>query len=104
MEHITHLFAFINCSWYFFLFFSFFLSALSACLPPHRLQLRRDVPSISAAQPEGSPEASTPTDTAVEEGEGGGPEGKIDGDAEEEAPKGASLAQEKSAKQDGVCG
>ncbi|XP_038581138.1 RNA cytosine-C(5)-methyltransferase NSUN2-like [Micropterus salmoides] len=67
-------------------------------------KLRRDVPSISAAQPEGSPEASTPTDTAVEEGEGGGPEGKIDGDAEEEAPKGASLAQEKSAKQDGVCG
>ncbi|XP_045913860.1 RNA cytosine C(5)-methyltransferase NSUN2 isoform X2 [Micropterus dolomieu] len=67
-------------------------------------KLRRDVPSISAAQPEGSPEASTPADTAVEEGEGGGPEGKIDGDAEEEAPKGASLAQETSAKQDGVCG
>lgn len=33
-----------------------------------------------------------------------GPEGKIDGEAEEEAPKGAAVAQESTAKQDGVCG
>lgn len=86
---------------------TFFLhSSLSAHLPPRRLQLRKDVSSISAAQTGGSPAASTPVDTphlpesAEEEGEGGGPEGRVD----EEAPKGASLAQETAAKQDGVCG
>uniref|UniRef100_A0A8D0AKW4 tRNA (cytosine(34)-C(5))-methyltransferase n=1 Tax=Sander lucioperca TaxID=283035 RepID=A0A8D0AKW4_SANLU len=40
--------------------------------------------------------------TAVEEGEG--PEGKVDREAEEEATKGASSAQETTAKQDGACG
>lgn len=69
-------------------------------------KLRKDVSSSSAAQTEASPAALTPTDTprlpdsAVEEAEGGGLEGKVD----EEAPKGAPLAQETSAKQDGVCG
>lgn len=72
------------------------------------LQLRKDVSSSSAAQTEGSSAASTPADTprlpesAVEEGEG--PEGKVDREAEEEATKGASSAQETTAKQDGACG
>ncbi len=91
---ITHLFSFTNHSWD-------FLSSLSAHLPPRRLQLRKDVSSISAAQTGGSPAASTPAD-AVEEGEGGG--GGTEGRVDEEAPKGASLAQEAAAKQDGVCG
>ncbi|XP_042362227.1 RNA cytosine C(5)-methyltransferase NSUN2 [Plectropomus leopardus] len=73
-------------------------------------KLRKDVSSSSAAQTEGSPAASTPADTALlpqsaaEEVEGGGPQGKVGKEAEEEAPKGASLAQETTAKQDGVCG
>ncbi|XP_044026900.1 RNA cytosine C(5)-methyltransferase NSUN2 [Siniperca chuatsi] len=73
-------------------------------------KLRMDISSISVGQAGRSPAASTPTDTpclpesTVEEGEGGGPEGKVDVEAEEEAPKGASLAQETTAKQDGVCG
>ncbi|XP_031709640.1 RNA cytosine C(5)-methyltransferase NSUN2 [Anarrhichthys ocellatus] len=73
-------------------------------------KLRKDVSSGSAAQTEGSPAASTPADaprlpeSAEGEGEGGGPEGKVDKEAEEEAPKGASSAQETTAKQDGVCG
>uniref|UniRef100_A0A3B4WSA8 tRNA (cytosine(34)-C(5))-methyltransferase n=1 Tax=Seriola lalandi dorsalis TaxID=1841481 RepID=A0A3B4WSA8_SERLL len=54
----------------------------------------------------GSPGASTPADTPhlPESVEGGGPGGKVSGEAEEEAPKGASLAQEATPKQDGVCG
>uniref|UniRef100_A0A8D0APC0 tRNA (cytosine(34)-C(5))-methyltransferase n=1 Tax=Sander lucioperca TaxID=283035 RepID=A0A8D0APC0_SANLU len=36
--------------------------------------------------------------------EGEGPEGKVDREAEEEATKGASSAQETTAKQDGACG
>lgn len=69
-------------------------------------QLRKDVSSSSAAQTECSPAATTPadaprlTESAGEEGEGGVAEGKV----EEEAPKGASLVQETSAKQEGVCG
>ncbi|XP_036948231.1 RNA cytosine C(5)-methyltransferase NSUN2 [Acanthopagrus latus] len=69
-------------------------------------KLRKDVSSLSAAQTGDSPAASTPVDTpclpesAMEEGQGGCPEGKVD----EEAPKGASLAQESAVKQDGVCG
>ncbi|XP_034401448.1 RNA cytosine C(5)-methyltransferase NSUN2 [Cyclopterus lumpus] len=72
-------------------------------------KLRKDVSSGSAAQTEGSPAASTPADAPrltesapveEEEREGGGPEG----DVEEEAPNGASSAQESAAKQDGVCG
>ncbi|XP_035537074.1 RNA cytosine C(5)-methyltransferase NSUN2 [Morone saxatilis] len=71
-------------------------------------KLRKEVSSLSAAQSGGSPAAPTPSETpclpkqAVEEGEVGGPEGKVDGEAEEEVPKGASLAQETAAKQ--VCG
>lgn len=71
-------------------------------------KLRKDVSSLPAAQAEGSPAAPTPADaprlpeSAVEEvGEAGGPEGEVDGEAGEEAPKGA---QETTAKQDGVCG
>ncbi|KAM6904344.1 RNA cytosine C(5)-methyltransferase NSUN2 [Lycodopsis pacificus] len=73
-------------------------------------KLRKDASSGSAAQTEGSPAASTPADaprlpeSAAGEGEGGDPEGKVDKEAEEEAPKGASSAQETTAKQDGVCG
>ncbi|XP_075968763.1 RNA cytosine C(5)-methyltransferase NSUN2 [Anarhichas minor] len=73
-------------------------------------KLRKDVSSGSAAQTEGSLAASTPADaprlpeSAAGEGEGGGPEGKVDKEAEEEAPKGASSAQETTAKQGGVCG
>ncbi|XP_054461857.1 RNA cytosine C(5)-methyltransferase NSUN2 [Anoplopoma fimbria] len=69
-------------------------------------KLRKDVSSGSALQTEGSPAASTPADAArlpesmEEGGKGGGPEGK----AEEEALKGASSAQESTARQDGVCG
>lgn len=102
---ISHLFSVTNHSW------DFVLSSLSAHLPPRRLQLRRDVSSLSAAQTGDSPAASTPVDTPClpesameEEGQGGCPEGKVDGEAEEEAPKGASLAQESAVKQDGVCG
>ena len=97
---ISHLFSVTNHSW------DFVLSSLSAHLPPRRLQLRKDVSSLSAAQTGDSPTASTPVDTpclpesAMEEGQGGCPEGKVD----EEAPKGASLAQESAVKQDGVCG
>lgn len=78
---------------------------------PYRLQLRKEASSLSAAQSGDSPAASTPADTtphlpesAAEEAEVEGPEGKIDGEAEEEAPKGAAVAQESTAKQDGVCG
>ncbi|XP_037651965.1 RNA cytosine C(5)-methyltransferase NSUN2 [Sebastes umbrosus] len=77
-------------------------------------KLRKDISSSSAAQTEGTPSASTPADTPClpesaveeeeEEGDGEGPEGKLEKEAEEEAPKGASLAQERAAKQDGVCG
>nr|XP_046272886.1 RNA cytosine C(5)-methyltransferase NSUN2 [Scatophagus argus] len=69
-------------------------------------KLRKDVSSLSAAQTVGSSEASTPADTphlpenALGEGEGAGAEGKV----YEEAPKGASLAQEATAIRDGVCG
>lgn len=71
-------------------------------------KLRKDVSSLPAAQAESSPAAPTPVDaphlpeSAVEEvGEAGGPEGEVDGEAGEEAPKGA---HETTAKQDGVCG
>ncbi|TMS17941.1 tRNA (cytosine(34)-C(5))-methyltransferase [Larimichthys crocea] len=74
-------------------------------------KLRKEASSLSAAQSGDSPAASTPADTtphlpesAAEEAEVEGPEGKIDGEAEEEAPKGAAVAQESTAKQDGVCG
>ncbi|KAF0047650.1 hypothetical protein F2P81_001283 [Scophthalmus maximus] len=72
-------------------------------------KMRKDVSSSSAAQTGGSPAASLPTDAPhlaeSVEGEGGGPERKLGGEAEEEeAFKGASLAQETAAKQDGVCG
>lgn len=102
---IIHLFSSTNRSWDFLP-----LSSLSAHHPAGRLQLRKDVPSSSDAQTGGSAAASTPADTprlpesAVEEGEGGDPEGKVDGEAEQDAPKGASLAQETTPKQDGVCG
>lgn len=54
--------------------------------------------------------ASTPTDilhlpdTAVKEGEGRDPEGKVEMEAETETPKGAPLAQETPTTQDRVCG
>lgn len=69
-----------------------------------RLQLRKDVSSSSS-----SPAASNPADTPHQperaKEEGGGPGGKVSGEAAEEAaPKGAALAQEKTAKQDQVCG
>ncbi|KAM9384028.1 RNA cytosine C(5)-methyltransferase NSUN2 [Pholidichthys leucotaenia] len=75
-------------------------------------KLRKDVSSCPAAQTEGSPLVPSPVDaphplpeSSQEEVEGGGPEGKVDREAEEdEASKGASLAQEANAKQDGVCG
>ncbi|KAK2830121.1 hypothetical protein Q5P01_018052 [Channa striata] len=73
-------------------------------------KLRKDLSSSSAAQTGGSQAASTPAGTphlpesAVGEQEVEGPKGTIDGEAAEEAPKGASLEQEASAKQDGVCG
>ncbi|KAF7657680.1 hypothetical protein LDENG_00023400 [Lucifuga dentata] len=73
-------------------------------------KLRKDASSSSTAQTEDSPSVMTPADTphfpdsAPEEGEGGGAKGKIDGEAEEKAPKGAIQAQEATAKQDGVCG
>ncbi|XP_070841483.1 RNA cytosine C(5)-methyltransferase NSUN2 [Chaetodon trifascialis] len=73
-------------------------------------KLRKDVSSLSAAQTGGSPAASIPAHTShlpestVEEGEAGGPEGKADREAEEEAPTGAPSAQETTDKQDGVCG
>ncbi|XP_071355445.1 RNA cytosine C(5)-methyltransferase NSUN2 [Trachinotus anak] len=72
-------------------------------------KLRKDVSSSSAAQTGGSPAASTPADTphlpeSAQGEEGAGPAGKVSGEAEEEAPKGAPLAQETTAKQDGVCG
>ncbi|KAM4539185.1 RNA cytosine C(5)-methyltransferase NSUN2 [Odontesthes bonariensis] len=76
-------------------------------------KLRKDVSSRSAAQTEGSPAASSPADAPCllpegspeeEEEEGGGPAGKVDGEAEQEAPPGASVAQEAGAKQDVVCG
>ncbi|KAM7372899.1 hypothetical protein PAMP_007792 [Pampus punctatissimus] len=69
-------------------------------------KLRKDNSSSSTAQTECSPAATTPADapclpeSAAEEGEEAVTEGKV----EEEAPKGASLAQETSAKQEGVCG
>ncbi|XP_067467567.1 RNA cytosine C(5)-methyltransferase NSUN2 [Thunnus thynnus] len=69
-------------------------------------KLRKDVSSSSAAQTGCSPAATTQADaprlpeSASDDGEGGVAEGKV----EEEAPKGASLAQETSAKQEGVCG
>ncbi|KAF3707686.1 tRNA (cytosine(34)-C(5))-methyltransferase [Channa argus] len=73
-------------------------------------KLRKDMSSSSAAQTGGSPAASTPSGTphlpenAIREQEVGGPKGTIDGEAAGEAPKGASVAQEATAKQDGVCG
>ncbi|XP_041665044.1 RNA cytosine C(5)-methyltransferase NSUN2 [Cheilinus undulatus] len=69
-------------------------------------KLRKDGPSISGTQAGGPPAASAPADAphlperAVgKEGEAEGPEEKV----EEEVPKGASLAQETTAKQ-GLCG
>lgn len=113
MRHETsvepaHLFSAPNRSWEFFCLRFFVCSSPS----PHRLQLRKDTSSPSAAQSGDSPAAPTLADTprlpesAAEEAEAevGGPEGKIDGEAEEEAPKGAAFAQESTAKQDGVCG
>ncbi|CAK6961032.1 RNA cytosine C(5)-methyltransferase NSUN2 [Scomber scombrus] len=78
-------------------------------------KLRKDVSSSSTAQTGSSPAATTPADaarlpeSAGGEGEGEGEggvvaEGKAEEEAEEEAPKGVSLAQETSAKQEGVCG
>lgn len=92
--------------------------SLSLCLltprlpsPLCRLQLRKDESSGSAAQTGGSPAASTPADAPHRpesaKGEGTGPGGKVSMEVEEEAeeaPKGATLAQENTAKQDGVCG
>lgn len=89
----------------------FFLS-LSAHLFLCRLQLRKDKSSISEAQSGGSSAASLPADTprppesAVEKQEEE-EEGKGEGSgekAEGEAPKGSSLAQEDTTKQEGVCG
>jgi len=89
------------------------VSPLCPLIPSHpfRLQLRKDASSRSAAQTEGSPVASSPADPpcllpegSPEEVEGGGPAGKVDGEAEQEAPSGASVAQEAGAKQDAVCG
>ncbi|XP_008293392.1 RNA cytosine C(5)-methyltransferase NSUN2 [Stegastes partitus] len=74
-------------------------------------KLRKDVSSSSAAQSEISSAASSPADAPcllperpLEEVEKGGSEGKVDGEAEKEAPKGATLAQEAGAKQEGTCG
>ncbi|XP_071771009.2 RNA cytosine C(5)-methyltransferase NSUN2 [Centroberyx gerrardi] len=73
-------------------------------------KLRRDVSSGSAAQTGDSPAAATPADaprlpeTAPEDPEVGGGEAKVEGEGGEEAPKGASQAQETAPKQDGVCG
>lgn len=93
---ITHLFSVTNHGWD-------FLSSLSAHLPSCCLKLRKDTSSLSAAQTGDSPSASIPADN-VKEGEGEGQEEKVCREAEEEAPKGASLAQETPAIQDGVCG
>ena len=102
----THLFSVTNRSF----LPSFLLCPLTSL--PVVLQLRKDASSLSAPQSGGSPAAPTPADAprllesaaAGEEGEAGCPEGKVDGEAEEEAPKGAPLARETAAKQDGVCG
>ncbi|XP_068188857.1 RNA cytosine C(5)-methyltransferase NSUN2 [Antennarius striatus] len=73
-------------------------------------KVRKDASSLSAIPAGGSLATATPTDTrhlpetAVGEEEGGGPEGKVDGEDEKEAPTAASLAQETTAVQDGVCG
>ncbi|KAI3357995.1 hypothetical protein L3Q82_003020 [Scortum barcoo] len=73
-------------------------------------KLRKDVSSVSAAQTGGSPAASTPADTphlpesTMEEDRGEGEAEGAEGRVDDEAPKGASLAQEAAAKQDGVCG
>ncbi|KAM3596512.1 uncharacterized protein V6R79_015890 [Siganus canaliculatus] len=69
-------------------------------------KLRKDVSSVSAAQTGAPPAAPSPADTPclTEEGEAGGPEGKVGEEAEDGAPKGALLAQETTAKPDGVCG
>uniref|UniRef100_UPI0037E788FB RNA cytosine C(5)-methyltransferase NSUN2 n=1 Tax=Semicossyphus pulcher TaxID=241346 RepID=UPI0037E788FB len=71
-------------------------------------KLRKDVSSISETQTGGPPAPSSPADTpclpegAVEEEEG---EGEVsEGKVEKEAPKGPSLAQETTAKQEAVCG
>ncbi|XP_029369942.1 RNA cytosine C(5)-methyltransferase NSUN2 [Echeneis naucrates] len=63
-------------------------------------KLRKDVSSNSAA----STPAEVPHLSENAEGEAGAPGGKVSGEAEEAAPKGASLAQESTTKQDGVCG
>lgn len=71
-------------------------------------KLRKDVSSSAAAQTGGPPVATDaaclPEGSAEEEGERGGTEAKGDEDVEEQAPKGASAAQEAGVKQDGVCG
>ncbi|XP_030003907.1 RNA cytosine C(5)-methyltransferase NSUN2 [Sphaeramia orbicularis] len=71
-------------------------------------KLRKDVSSSAAAQTGGPPAAADvaclPEGSVEEEGERGGTEAKGDEDVEEQAPKGASAAQEAGAKQDGVCG
>ncbi|XP_047461054.1 RNA cytosine C(5)-methyltransferase NSUN2 [Mugil cephalus] len=72
-------------------------------------KLRKDVSFSSAAQTGSSQAALSPTNTPQPEGlleevEGGGPEGKEDGEADEQPSKGAPLAHDAGAKQDGVCG
>lgn len=73
-------------------------------------KLRKEMSSSSAAQTRGTPAASPLADaphlpkSAVEEGERGGPEEKVNWEAEKDTAKGSSLAQEATSKQDGVCG
>ncbi|XP_060915385.1 RNA cytosine C(5)-methyltransferase NSUN2 [Labrus mixtus] len=69
-------------------------------------KVRKDVSSVSENQAGGPPAALSPTDAPClperaeeEEGEAEGPEGIV-----EDVPKGASLAQESTAKREGVCG
>ncbi|XP_068431583.1 RNA cytosine C(5)-methyltransferase NSUN2 [Clinocottus analis] len=86
----------------------FFVAVLvkKASMPWNRRypKLKKDVSSGSAAQTDGSPaDAPRLLESAVDEEEEVGEEGP-ELEVEEEAPKGASSAQESAAKQDGVCG
>ncbi|XP_076016043.1 RNA cytosine C(5)-methyltransferase NSUN2 [Genypterus blacodes] len=93
----------------------FFVAVLvkKAPMPWNKRQpkLRKDASSSSAAQSECSPAAPpTPADapclplSVPEQGEGGDADGQAAAEEEEEAPKGASQAQEAPAKQAGACG
>ncbi|KAJ0054863.1 hypothetical protein NL108_006284, partial [Boleophthalmus pectinirostris] len=63
-------------------------------------KVRKEVSTASSA----SPDLDNVTESSVDDGEGGCVETTGDAQAEDEAPKGAAVAQETSAKQDGVCG